>query len=301
MSSPRCAVVIPCFDDGGTVEAAVRSAQAQEPCELVVVDDGSRDAQTQVTLARLETEGIHIVRQENAGVSAARMTGVHATTAPYVFALDADDELLVNGLTPLADALDADPDLALAWGRFRYIGEKSHDKSVAAELDPWALTYLNDLPAAALLRRSALLAAGGWRLTLPYEDWDLWLAIAERGGRGRGLQIPVYRYRVHGVRMYRRAMGQRAELYALLRERHPSLFRERRRTRRGSRAPVVVKVAFPAIDALWPGMGHRKATLLAVLWHVANGRGGLHRPAARWFRRRRARRTAVAEEGLARG
>ena len=44
--SIRVAVVVPCFNDGATLPETIRSVQAQEPAELVVVDDGSNDPAT---------------------------------------------------------------------------------------------------------------------------------------------------------------------------------------------------------------------------------------------------------------
>lgn len=298
MSGPRVSVVIPCFEDGATLGAAVASARGQEPCEIVVVDDGSRGAQTLRVLHQLEADGIRVLRQPNLGVSAARTAGLHGTTAPYLFNLDADDELEPGALTALADELDTQPALDLVWGRFRYTGERSHEKRVATELDAWVQTYVNDMPAAALFRRDVLLAVGGWRLGSAYQDWDLWLELAQRGVNGRGLPLVTYRYRVHGERQYRSSRRRHHELYAVLRSRHEELFHARRENRRRSKAPLLAKVAFPLIDRLWPGMSFRKASLLASLWHLANGRGGLHRPFLRLARRLRSP-SAASEERLA--
>jgi glycosyltransferase involved in cell wall biosynthesis len=92
----RVAVVIPCFDDGATLGEAVDSLAGEEPHELVVVDDGTTDERTLRILEEREVAGVRVLRQENAGLSAARMAGVRATSARYVFPLDADD-LLVPG------------------------------------------------------------------------------------------------------------------------------------------------------------------------------------------------------------
>ena len=61
MASPgaaaRVAVVIPCFNDGATLLATVRSLEGEEPHQVVVVDDGSTDAATLALLAELERGG----------------------------------------------------------------------------------------------------------------------------------------------------------------------------------------------------------------------------------------------------
>jgi len=79
----RVAVVIPCWNDGRFVAEAVASVQAQrEPCELVVVDDGSTDTQTAAELRWLEQSGVVVVRQPNprSGVGSHGRTRTHQRT-----------------------------------------------------------------------------------------------------------------------------------------------------------------------------------------------------------------------------
>ena len=167
---PRVAVVIPCYNDGATLPDALTSLAAQEPCELVVVDDGSDDPTTLRLFTELEAHGTRIVHEENRGVAAARMTGVAATNAPYVFPLDADDAIVPDVLTSLADLLDANAQAAAAWGDVQTFGDRSVYWARSPNLDPWEVSYVNDLPVAALFRRDALLATGGWQLRGGYED-----------------------------------------------------------------------------------------------------------------------------------
>jgi len=247
---PRVAVVVPCFNDGETLPATLASLEGEEEHELVVVDDGSNDPATLETLARLSEQGTHIVRRDNGGLSAARMTGVETTTAPYVFPLDADDAVASGALAVLADALDAAPGAALAWGDIEVWGEVEAELAVARSLDPWLLTYLNDVPVASLLRRSALEAVGGWSMGSGYEDWDLWLALAERGYAGVHVPRPTLRYRRRSGRMLDDCTPEHGRLYAKLRSRHPMLFAARRANVRRSTAPLRTKLAFPLVEAL---------------------------------------------------
>ncbi len=157
------------------------------------------------------------MRKENGGLSSARMAGVAATSAPYVFPLDADDAVVPGALAALADALDAAPDAALAWGDIQVWGEVEAELAVARSLDPWLLTYLNDVPVASLLRRTALEDAGGWSMGSGYEDWDLWLALAERGYAGIHVRRPTLRYRRRRGRMLDDCTPEHGALYAKLR------------------------------------------------------------------------------------
>lgn len=250
VSDCRIAVVVPCYNDGATLRATVESIREPEPIELVVVDDGSDDPETLAVLAELEERGTRVVHQENQGLAAARMAGVAATSAPYVSALDADDLEAPGALTALADALDADPGSSVAWGDVQNFGDNAVLRRLGRTLDPWLITYVNELPADAMVRRDALLDAGGWELEGGYEDWDLWMALAERGLRGVHVPVVTGWYRVRAARMLGETRQRHGAQVGLLRERHPRLFAERAANRRRSSAPLRCKLLFPLVDRL---------------------------------------------------
>ena len=264
-AAPRIAVVIPCFDDGATLREAIGSLGYQEPCELVIVNDGSTDPATLDLLEELGDAGHAVIHQANRGTSAARMAGVRATSAPFVFPLDADDAVLPGGLTTLADALEARPRLAATWGNVSLFGElERRERHRAATLDPWRITYFNNIPYASLMRREPLLAVGGWSLAGAFQDWDLWMALAEAGYEGAGVDAPVLRYRLHGSRQFSRGAARHAERYATLRSRHSGLFAARARNWRRSDEPWRVRLGLPLAKAI-PGLPQRQRHRLFTL------------------------------------
>lgn len=106
-------VVIPTYNRAHVVSEAVESVLAQsEPAdEILVVDDGSTDS----TAAVLEQYGdrIRLVRQDNAGVSAARNTGIAAATSDWIAFLDSDDTWSPDRLAVLQrDMRTAAPEVA---------------------------------------------------------------------------------------------------------------------------------------------------------------------------------------------
>jgi glycosyltransferase involved in cell wall biosynthesis len=266
-------VVIPCFNDGATLAEAVHSARGQPRLgELVVVDDGSEDPATLKAFTTLEREGVRVVHRPNGGLGAARMTGVSATSADYVFCLDADDRLMPGALSQLAGALDADPSLALCWGDYRLFGDRSWRQQTAPSLDPWQISYQNDIPASVLLRRAALTDGPSWELRGGYEDWDMLMGLAERGARGRRVPIVAYEYRQHGVRMLSESASRHDDIYSLLRHRHPQLFAGRRRAWHASQTPLSLRLALPVIFAL-PLSSNRRRLLAGAACHLARRRG----------------------------
>jgi glycosyltransferase involved in cell wall biosynthesis len=236
-AGPRVAVVIPCHNDSATVEESVQSALDQEPCELVVVDDGSTEVATISTLDRLEERGVRVLRQENRGVCAARMAGVHATSAPYVLPLDGDDLLVPGVVTRLADALDAHAEAAAAWGDFELFGDTRARFRTPDRLDPWLVTIINQYSTTALFRRTTLEDVGGWRSRLGYDDWSLWIALAERGYDGVRIPGITYRYRIQSGRKWRtKSLRRHDAISAEFRSLYPSIYARREENR--ARSPV---------------------------------------------------------------
>jgi len=183
-AQPPITVTIPCFNDGALVADAVHSVQEAEPVELLVVDDGSYEEITLEVLDALEREGLEMIHQSNQDVSGARMTGVEATKARYVFPLDADDLAMPGVLAAMADLLDADPGADVCFGDYLEFGEHELVRAVPESFDPYRLSYTNEYPVSAMYRRSTLEEVGGWSLRAGYEDWDLYMSLAERGVRG---------------------------------------------------------------------------------------------------------------------
>lgn len=247
---PRVAVIVPCFRDGELAAGAVASIDEHEPVEVVVVDDASDDPETERALERVAAGGTRVARHaRNEGLSAARCTGLRETSAPYVFPLDADDLAVPGVLAAMADRLDADPEAAVCYGDYAEFGSAERLRAVPARIDPYRLAYTNEYPVSALFRRSVLEEVSGWTKLDAYEDWDLWMKLAERGARGIhfGFGIVTYRRRLHRERMLARARTFHPELYAELRRMHPALFAAIAEHRRRSPLNPTRKRLYPIV------------------------------------------------------
>jgi len=268
-------VVIPCYNDSATIASAVASASGQpETADIFVVDDGSTDPVTLDKLTRLASDGVTVIKQENAGPGVARRTGLAAATAPYVFLLDADDELSPDALCVLVGHMEAHPELAAVWCDHERFGDVVGVLRFRRRLDPWLISYFNHMPAAhTLVRREIALAVEptpGWQQGFTYDDWELAMSFAEKGLKGEGLPYPLYRYRVRSDGLSEDQLKDHAELYARLRACHSSLFANRRRNWRRSSAPWVLKLGLPLIELL-PISRLRKLLLAWDLNDLADG------------------------------
>jgi glycosyltransferase involved in cell wall biosynthesis len=228
-TKPRICVIVPCYDDGATIGETLASLDEPEPLEVVVVDDGSRDEATREVLARLEADGVRVLRHEtNRGLPAARTTGLEATSAPLVFPLDSDDLVIPGSLSRMADVLERTPEADACYADWVEFGPYEKVRRVPRTFDPYRLAYRNQYPVASLFRRSFLQSVGGWQSVggmVGYEDWDLWMSLAESGRTAVFAEgVTAMRYRVHGERMLRSSTRNHGALYAELKARHPVLF-----------------------------------------------------------------------------
>jgi glycosyltransferase involved in cell wall biosynthesis len=120
MSAPRFSVIIPAYNSAATLARAVDSvlAQSYPAQEIIVVDDGSMDATPEVA-ARYGAK-LRYIRQENAGVSAARNHGARIATGDWLAFLDADDWYYPNRLRLHAEWIDEDAALDFLTGDYEY-------------------------------------------------------------------------------------------------------------------------------------------------------------------------------------
>lgn len=158
---------------------------------MIVVDDGSRDNTAQV-VAAFDDPRLGLVRQDNAGVSAARNTGLDALPGDVdaVLFLDADDFLAPDAMARLAAALDAAPNAAAAYGAYGYVHETGHPGTRAFEVKAGPFPegdILEDLLERNLFANGGHVlvrhgTCGSFNTSLRFgEDWEFWVRLALRG------------------------------------------------------------------------------------------------------------------------
>ena len=269
---PVSAVVVN-LDGGSLLDAALDALAGDEPAEILVVDNGSAPSET----ARLSARpGIRLIPLgENRGFAAPSNLGVRESAAPYVALVNNDCVVEKGYLAACAAALDADPALAavqgvvldgagtrvdgwgLGWnGRAEAIQLGRGEEPPPPGRPPFPVPGVS--ATAALYRRDAFLAAGGFAESFFawYEDADLALRLT-RGG-ARFASVPSARARHEGTATGRRDPAARWR----------RLFTNRIRTLRRN----VVPSAVPALRSLRPGAGVSLGSAAADLgWPGALG------------------------------
>jgi glycosyltransferase involved in cell wall biosynthesis len=186
---PKISVVIPVFNRPEAVCRAIQSALGQtcQDFEIIVVDDASTDT-TPAALAAFTDPRIKVIRHaRNRGGSAARNTGIRASSATYVAFLDSDDEWLPTKLERQLDLFErSDHRLGFVYTGAERVFPNGHvSRRIPrrhADLTR-ALLRKNAVgeTSRGMVRRSALEAIGGFDESLPScQDWDLWLRLSEK-------------------------------------------------------------------------------------------------------------------------
>lgn len=205
---PFISVVITCYNHGRYLGQAIESVirQTYVNREVIVVDDGSTDNTAEV--ARRYDVRYHY--KENAGLSAARNTGMELCKGNHVLFLDADDLLMPETLEISIGLLMEHPDWAFVSGNYIWIDcagqpiDNGIARGIPVEKDHYeALLRSNyiGMHGTVLYRRDLLTGIGGFREDLnAVEDYDVYLRLAKDHPVGCHPGV-MAEYRQHGSNM----------------------------------------------------------------------------------------------------
>lgn len=139
-TSPQFSIVIPVYDDWEALEGCLLSLnnQTADPgFEVVIVDDGSRDAAPESIRQFGNRFPLTIDRQQHAGIAAARNRGVQNSRGAILLFTDADCRLDANCLSVLKATASAMPQQM--YFQLRLAGDSSNLVGRAEELRLLAL------------------------------------------------------------------------------------------------------------------------------------------------------------------
>ena len=179
-------VVIPLYNKAAEIERTLGSVlgQSVQPREIIVVDDGSTDGGAEI-VERMASPLVRLVRQSNAGVSAARNKAISLASGRWIALLDGDDRWSEDYLLTMARLIERYPDCG-AYGSGFYVDDGK--KLVLADtpqaegvVDFFAESMRRYvlIPSATILRRDLVVELGGFPAGMRMgEDQYLWTKIA---------------------------------------------------------------------------------------------------------------------------
>ena len=218
---------MPTYDGADYLRATLESlvAQAMDDVEVIVVDDGSRDATVDVARSYSDRLQLRLLEPGHTGNWVANTNlGLAVARGHYAGVLHQDDAWAPQRLRILRPLLDQAPHLDLVFHAVRYIDASGRPVGLLRSplppgvdlgcqtLAPRLLVQnFISLPSA-LFRRGAAERVHGLDEALTYTaDWDLWLKLAA-GGTARYLASPLADFRVHAGSLTARMSGQAGAL-----------------------------------------------------------------------------------------
>src|SRR5664280_1576577 len=212
--NPLITVVISCFKYGREGIEALESlmSQTEKVIDLVLVDDRSPDDSVDVLLEWFAktpwtdkcANALFVRHLANQGLTQSRNTALSFVVTPYVFILDADNQLYPRALQTLREALETSQ-YAMAYSLLEKFGVEQGIFNNSVWL-PEQFRYANYIDAMALIKIEVLRDFGGYRVMpnkFGWEDYDLWCSFVDRGLRGCHVPQILCRYRMHNSSMVR--------------------------------------------------------------------------------------------------
>lgn len=122
MNQPKISIVIPVYNGANYMRMAIDSALGQTyPCEVVVVNDGSRDDGATDEIARSYGDRIRYVHKENGGVATALNAGIEHMQGDYFCWLSHDDYYLPKKVEHQVQALQEYGADTILYGGYRLL------------------------------------------------------------------------------------------------------------------------------------------------------------------------------------
>lgn len=186
-------VIVPLYNKGEKVCKTIDSVLKQDyaDCEIIVVDDGSKDDSAKYAKSYSDTR-VKYHYKDNGGVSSARNYGVQKAKGEWLLFLDADDEILPGALSELISLNQKYPKCKLLTGQIKWMnnGKESHtgERVLSSSFytsSPFLTIWKNKCYPGTrnlLVHTSLLEKFGGYDERMSFfEDWEFTLRMARCG------------------------------------------------------------------------------------------------------------------------
>lgn len=225
--TPLVSVVVPVYNMEAFLPETLDSILASDypNFEVVVVDDGSKDASYRIACDYAKKDQrVRAYTQPNGGACAARNQAVRLAKGEFILPVDADN-LIEPGL--IADSVKEilkDPSVKVVAPRADFFGERTGEW----KLPPFSLHLLarkNIMDTCALYRKVEWERAGGYcESIIAREDWEFWIAVLKDGGKVVRLPEIGLHYRIRNVSKRVTDRSLKRHVVKTLNARHPEFF-----------------------------------------------------------------------------
>jgi glycosyltransferase involved in cell wall biosynthesis len=198
MKKNKVSVIIPAYNAISYVMDAINSVRFQEytPIEILLIDDGSIDGTADLVCS--QAPEVQIIRQQNAGVAAARNTGLRAANGELICFLDADDGWFPGKIDAQVNYLRQHPSVGLVYHHW-LVWQPKPNKTNCSPAPSYAHTNLPQIDplksgwiypqllldcivhtSTVMLRRKIIQQVGEFDESLINgEDYNYWLRVSQ--------------------------------------------------------------------------------------------------------------------------
>jgi len=214
--SPTISVLLPIFNGEKFLDECLASLleQSFEDFEIVAVDDGSSDGSAEILKVWCCRDSrIRILTRPHSGLVEALNAGLSACRGELIARMDADDKVHPRRLELQAQAFEDSPDLDVGASLVAHFPDETLREGLRI-YENWLNSLVthdqilrerfieSPIPhPAAMVRRSVLEEARGYREVGFPEDYDLWLRLAAAGKRFGKVPEELYFWRHHEARL----------------------------------------------------------------------------------------------------
>jgi glycosyltransferase involved in cell wall biosynthesis len=125
VENPLVSVILPTYNHGDYIKGAVESILDQDfrNFELILINDGSTDATSEIIQEYRKDSRVRIIEQDNQGLPKSLNTGFSLATGDFYTWTSADNLLSKNAISDLVKAANQETHSGLFYSDFQAIGE----------------------------------------------------------------------------------------------------------------------------------------------------------------------------------
>lgn len=227
---PILSIVVPCYKQAEYVAETLDSIRKQtlQDWECIVVNDGSPDNSSEIVgeYVRLDSR-IRLIETENRGVSAARNTGIRASSGEFILPLDADDIIMPEYARLAVEYLQQHPETKLVYCEARMFGEINKYWDLP-EYRWDRFIFNNSVFCPSVFRRADFDKTPGYNESMRagWEDWDFLLGFLDRDDIVYRIPKVLLLYRTKAVSKSTEVMDKYEALAGQLIDNHPDVYRK---------------------------------------------------------------------------
>lgn len=226
-------VIMPCYNDGKYIQKAIESLERQtySNYELIVIDDGSDDIETQKIIYGLKKRNnILILHTNHLRPAGARNYGIEHAKGKYILPLDSDDMIEPTYIEKAVEILERRPLVGVVYCQADLFGE-AKGKWNLPDYSREQLLLDNIVFVTAMFYKKDWELVGGFKTNMDagMEDYDFWLSILELGREIYQIPEILFHYRIKSVSrttMFQDNSLQVQKIYRRIFENHKRFYKE---------------------------------------------------------------------------